>query len=224
MEIPDAPITHHWLDSTHITFGVVSAGVVLGDAKLEGSIFNGHEPDEDRYDIETGALDSYSGRVSYNIGENWSVQSSYGYLDSPEQLHPDINTKRVTVSATHNLPLDDGNLATTLAWGRNNNDGSEALDAFLLESSLALNSHHTIFARLENVEKDELFPEEEPQHGEVFRVSKLSAGYIYDIFDYSHIRFGVGGEGSISLIPRSIEPAYGSDPLSFFIFLRAKII
>src|SRR5204863_8412876 len=26
-EIPEAPISHHWLDSTHITFGVVTGGL-----------------------------------------------------------------------------------------------------------------------------------------------------------------------------------------------------
>src|SRR5687768_2320289 len=49
---PEAPITHHWLDSTHITFGVVTAGVVVNNWKLEASAFRGREPDQHRFDIE----------------------------------------------------------------------------------------------------------------------------------------------------------------------------
>ena len=78
MDNPEAPIAHHWLDSTHITFGVFTGGVVLGDVKLEASIFNGREPDEDRYDIETHSLDSWSVRASWNPAPNWSGQVSYG--------------------------------------------------------------------------------------------------------------------------------------------------
>jgi len=61
MDIPEAPITHHWLDSTHITFGVLTAGVVLDTWKFEASAFRGREPDQHRYDIEAPKLDSYSG-------------------------------------------------------------------------------------------------------------------------------------------------------------------
>ena len=39
MDNPEAPISHHWLDSTHITYGVVTAGFVYRGWKLEGSIF-----------------------------------------------------------------------------------------------------------------------------------------------------------------------------------------
>lgn len=59
---PEAPISHHWLDSTHITFGVVTAGAVVNDWKFEASAFRGREPDQYRYDIERPALDSYAGR------------------------------------------------------------------------------------------------------------------------------------------------------------------
>ena len=88
MENPEAPLSHHWLDSTHITWGVVTAGYVVGGVKLEASAFNGREPDENRYDIEVRALDSYAVRASYNPSERWSLQASFGRLASPEQLEP----------------------------------------------------------------------------------------------------------------------------------------
>src|SRR5262245_47145736 len=96
---PEAPITHHWLDSTHITYGVVTLGYVLGEVKIEGSLFRGREPDENRYDIETGRLDSASVRLSWNPGRNWALQVSRGHIKSPEQLHPDEDVDRTTASA-----------------------------------------------------------------------------------------------------------------------------
>src|SRR6478672_4524478 len=66
MDSPEAPISHHWLDSTHISFGVVTAGLVHGGWKLEASRFNGREPDQHRWNIETGPLDSTAIRLSWN--------------------------------------------------------------------------------------------------------------------------------------------------------------
>ena len=96
--IPEAPLTHHWLDSTHITFGVVTLGATTRDWKLEASAFNGREPDQHRWNIETGPLDSWSARLSWNPGENWSLQASHGKLKSPEQLEPDEDVTRTTAS------------------------------------------------------------------------------------------------------------------------------
>jgi hypothetical protein len=98
MDIPEAPITHHWLDSTHITYGVVTIGTVLDRWKLEGSVFKGREPDQNRFDIEPPRLDSFSGRLSWNPTTDLSMQVSYGRLKSPEQLSPDVNEERVTAS------------------------------------------------------------------------------------------------------------------------------
>src|SRR5262249_37947961 len=149
-------ITHHWLDSTHITFGVVTAGFVHGPFKLEGSVFNGREPDQHRWNFDPLRLDSYSGRVSYNPTADWALQASYGFLKSPEQLTPNVSQRRVTASATYNHPLRRGNWQTTLAWGRDYNHPGQALDAFLLESAVNL-GRHTLFGRAETVQKDELF-------------------------------------------------------------------
>jgi len=135
MDSPEAPISHHWLDSTHISFGVVTAGLVLGDFKLEGSRFNGREPDERRYNIETGPLDSTALRLSWNPTQNLSLQASWAHLVGPEQLEPQENSTRWSASAiyTRRWDADRNWWSTTLAWGRRDGD-----DAYVLESAAGL--------------------------------------------------------------------------------------
>src|SRR5690606_36616501 len=130
MDSPEAPISHHWLDSTHITFGVLTAGVTAGGWKLEASRFRGREPDEHRYDIETGALDSTAVRLAWNPTANWSLQASWADVTSPEQLEPDEDQKRWSASAIRTVPLPGGGWwSTTAAWGRRSS-GHEDLDAW----------------------------------------------------------------------------------------------
>ena len=104
MDDPAAPISHHWLDATHVTFGVVTAGVTHGAFKFEASAFNGREPDQHRWDFDRLRLDSYSGRLSVNPTPDWALQASYGFIRSPEQLEPDVDQHRITASATYNRP------------------------------------------------------------------------------------------------------------------------
>src|SRR5258705_4248701 len=61
MPNPIAPIAHHWFDSTHVSFGVITAGVYGGRWKIESSAFNGREPDERRKNLDLGPLDSVAG-------------------------------------------------------------------------------------------------------------------------------------------------------------------
>lgn len=221
MANPEAPLGHHWLDSTHITFGVVTAGYVFGDWKLEASAFKGREPNQDRWDFDSARLDSGSARLIWNPGANWSLQLSWGYLHSPEQLEPDVDQRRTTASATYNYPFADGNWQTTVAWGRNDNSPGKTLDAFLLESAVSW-ERHTFFGRAENVAKDELFEEPEPLAGRTFRVSKLSLGYVYDVPLGEHLAAGIGALGSAYSLPATLEPAYGASPVSFMLFARVK--
>ncbi len=226
MDNPEAPITHHWLDSTHITFGVATLGYVINDKlKLEASLFTGREPDQSRWDIETPKMDSQSARVTYNPSADWSFQASYGHLNSPEQLEPDVDQQRVTASATYNRRLTpDGrtNWQTTFAWGRDINEPGHTLDAFLLESAINIKRTHTIFGRFENVAKDELFEEGEPLFGRAFTVNKLSIGYIYDFPETHGVQFGVGAVGSVHFIPADLQSTYGDVPTSYMLFARAR--
>ena len=220
---PEAPITHHWLDSTHISFGVATLGYVYDRVKLEGSIFTGREPDENRWDFDTPRFDSYSARLSWNPTPSWALQGSYGVINSPEQLEPDVDTQRGTLSASYHKAWERHNWQTTVAWGVNMNDPGHTLHGFLLESALNLKKTHTFFGRAETVAKDELFPEDDPLHGRVFHVTKMSLGYIYDFPEWRHTQWGIGGLGSLHVLPNRLDEAYHDMPCSVMIFVRAKL-
>ncbi|HEY4264749.1 MAG TPA: hypothetical protein VGM72_05485 [Micropepsaceae bacterium] len=222
MDDPEAPIGHHWLDSTHITYGVATAGIVSGEWKFEGSIFNGRDPDQERWDFDPLRLDSVSGRISWNPNPDWAFQASYGFIKSPEQLEPAINQHRITASAIYNRKLAHGNWQTTFAWGQNIQQPGTASNAYLLESALRWYAH-TIFARAENDEKDELFAAPSPLEGHAFNVSKFSLGYIYDIAVAEHLSLGLGAVGSLYGLPSAVKPYYGSNPGSIMLFARVKL-
>jgi hypothetical protein len=218
---PEAPITHHWLDSTHITNGVLTLGYVRDRFKIEASLFHGREPDQYRYRIEPGKLDSQSVRLSYNPTENWSLQISHGSIKSAEALSPDVDVRRTTASASYNLRLENGLWQTTAAWGRNVHHG-QSLGGFLLESAASIGAKHTLFGRFERVEKDELFEAPAPQAGQSFTVNKLSLGYIRDFAFAEHLKVGVGALASAHSIPGSLESTYGAHPTSYMVFARIK--
>jgi hypothetical protein len=222
-EIPAAPIAHHWLDSTHISFGVATFGVVRKNLKIEGSLFNGREPDQHRYDFDRPRFNSYAFRVSYNPAKNWSFQTSFGHLKSPEQLEPAVNQNRVTASATYNRKTSGYDWQTTFAWGRDINKPGRALNAFLLESTLGLAKKHTVFGRVERVAKDELFQEPDPLAGQSFNVGEGTFGYVYDFAQREHFSTGLGGLLSIAFVPDALRNAYSSTPVSTMIFLRLRL-
>jgi hypothetical protein len=222
-DIPEAPITHHWLDSTHVTFGVATLGYVWKQFKVDGSIFTGREPDQYRWNFDPPRFDSYSARLTYNPTANWSMQVSYGNIHSPEQLEPNVNQQRVTASVSYQRHWNEINWGTTLAFGENFNSPGNNLYAVLLESTVVFHDTHTIFARAENVEKDELFISPDPRAGQIYNVGKVSAGYIYDFPRWHHFKFGVGGLGSAYILPASLTSTYGQTPLSFMLFVRVKL-
>ena len=221
----EAPISHHWLDSTHITYGVTTLGYVYKNWKIEGSAFHGREPDQFRYNIESGRLDSNAIRLTYNPTTNWSSQVSYGHIKSPEALTPDVNVNRTTASVTANMPYGANNWQTTLAWGRNAPSRGDASNAYLLESALTLGKTHTFFGRGEVLDKDELFANTpgSPLAGKSFKIGKISAGYIYDLPTSGHYKTGIGGLVSRYSIPSDLTSTYGNNPTSFMLFLRMKI-
>jgi outer membrane receptor protein involved in Fe transport len=220
---PEAPISHHWLDSTHITYGVVTLGYVYDRFKIEASAFRGREPDERRYDIETGKLDSASIRLSYNPTPDWALQVSRGRIKSPEELHPDADVDRTTASAIYHRAFGAADTQTTLAWGHNSPNHGEATNTFLLESAARFSRSHTLFGRAERADKNELFPESDQRADQRFRVGKLTLGYVYDLPRDGHLKLGVGGLMSRYRLPSELTPVYGN-PTSFMLFARAKII
>ncbi|HYC75493.1 hypothetical protein [Brevundimonas sp.] len=224
MDSPEAPITHHWLDSTHIVFGVATLGWVHDGFKLEASSFRGREPDEDRYDIERPELDSWSARASWNPSPEWSLQASYADVTSPEQLEPGEDETRWSASAIHARRFGaDGWWSSTLAWGRKTNDHDESKDAWLLETAVSSDDRWTLFARAERIETDELLPGPGGGHGDLYTVSKASVGAVHDWRLAKHLRFGIGALYSLNRVPAALEPAYGGDPDGGMVFVRLKI-
>lgn len=217
MEDPEAPLGHHWLDSTHITYGVATLGWILGNVKLEGSVFTGREPDQKRHDIEDPKMDSWAVRATWNPSPSWSLQVSRGHLHSPEQLEPEVDTDRTTASAIYNRPLAQGNWQTTFAWGRNARDPGETTDSLLLESAATFN-RHTLFGRAERQENDELLGHD----GGVFTAGRISLGYILDALQGEGWKGGVGLLGGLALVPSRLDPLYGDSPVSWMVFLRLR--
>ena len=227
-DIPEAPITHHWLDSTHITFGVVTGGLVVDTWKIEASAFRGREPDQYRYDIEAPKLDSVSTRLSWNPAKEWSMQVSWGRIRSPEQLASNVDENRFTASAIYTKPFGDNLWSTTVAWGHKTLQPGNTSNALLLESTLLLQQKYTLFMRAERVQQSELFEDETAlavfgvEHPK-FNVSKVSVGGIYDFVRTDHAKFGVGALVSFYDMPGALTPYYG-DPTSSMVFMRLKVM
>ncbi len=222
---PLAVLSHHWQDSSHISFGVVTAALVTRVAKLEGSWFNGREPDQERYDFDLRALDSFSTRLSINPGAAWSGQVSYGRLDTPEELEPAVSLQRVTASVMHVARTGwADSVATTAVWGRNIPSHGDATDAVLVESAAELGAPGTLFGRAELVVKAghdlDLGPEMEE---ETFPVGSLVLGYLYQLDAVAGLVPGIGARGSINLVGDDLAALYDTHvPLGAMIYVRIE--
>ncbi len=217
---PEPPITHHWFDSTHITYGVVTAGYATDTWQLEASAFRGQEPDEDRWDIETPRLDSWSVRATLTPTPWLAVQASYGEIDEPETLHPGEDEHRFTASAH----LNDGKgLSGMLAFSNKQRVPGDALTAWLAEANWDLDQHNTLFGRFENVANDELFPDHaHPLHDQTFRVSKFQAGYARRL-PLGPFELALGGSAAVYAKPAVLDPFYGSNPIGYTLFAKLTL-
>jgi hypothetical protein len=219
-ELPLAPLGHHLQDSTHTSFGVITTGLIIDRLKLEGSAFNGREPNEERWSIQPGALDSWSGRVSLAPTANWTAQYSVGRLEHPEALEPGSQW-RETASLEYNRPLMKGNVATTAVWGRVHKIATDVtLNGYLLESTLNFRERNYAFTRLELVDKDELFPQA-PVHP-VYRIGAYTFGGERDVVHERAWHLGLGADVTFYSKPAVLDTAYGQRPVSFQIFLRLR--
>jgi hypothetical protein len=217
---PLAPLGHHWQDSSHITFGVVTAGIMTRWAKLEGSWFNGREPDEERYDFDLRGFDSYSARLTVNPNRHWSVQASYGFLESPEALQPDESVQRYTTSATHTTRLGEGrSWATTAVLGINQHPDGDPTYGALVESSLDLGHLGITFARLEQLAKgaeDFGMPQDA-----TFTLSSLVLGHVHPLPHFASVEPALGVRVSANLVDAALESRYGTRfPLGVMAYLR----
>lgn len=229
MDSPEAPITHHWMDSTHITYGVVTAGVTWNGVKIEASRFTGREPDENRYDIETPKFDSTSVRLSWNPSPNWALQASWARQKSPEQLEPENDQEKLSASVIYTKPIGtEGFFAATLAVARKQSIEpgglrDHPLNAGFLEASWKPDARWTVFGRAEITVTDELLAPPGQTHGAEYTVGKASLGAIRDFALTKDVKIGVGALMARSITPRGLDTSYGGDRTSGMAFVRLKI-
>ena len=226
---PFAPISHHWQDGTHITFGVVTAGMFTRKVKLEVSWFNGREPDENRtnFDYTGRRLDSYSARLTVNPGPRWSLSTWYAYLKSPEVLHPDESLHRIGAAALTTQPVGTGGRtwSSALIYGANAQIGTGRLSSsVLVESTLDMDGTNSLFGRVEYVRKsaEELVISSVPPTTQ-YNVGALALGYVRMVGTVAGLAAGVGVRGSVNFVPASLDAVYGSrTPAGVAIYVRLQ--
>lgn len=236
LEDPVGTLGHHQEDSTHISNDVVTAGLTHGWVRLEVSGFHGREPNEHRWEVQQGAFDSWSARLTVQPGENWSGQYSYGRLRSPEALFPAENQDRMTASIMYNRPVgagrgggQEGNWASTLAWGRVRDLPDNLIEnSYLLESTLRFRGRNYAFTRMENVDRtselllgEQALPanfREEPAG----RVQAFTFGYNRDVGRVPHLSVALGAQVTAYRPGSMLQPVYGTDPMGLVVFLRLR--
>jgi hypothetical protein len=219
-ELPMAPLSHHLQDSTHISFGVITTGFVVTRFKVEGSVFNGREPDEKRYSIQFAPLDSWSARLSVAASRNWTAQYSYGRLEHPEALEPG-NQRRQTASVEYVRPFARGSWATSAVWGRIHKEVDDHnLNSYLLETTANFRLRNYAFSRIELVDKDELFPNDPLLPS--FRIGAYTFGGARDLIQGHLGQLSLGGDLIFYSKPPTLDSAYGRNPISFQVFLRVR--
>ncbi len=215
---PEPPITHHWFDSTHITYGVATVGIASSKFQLETSLFTGREPDEKRWNIEKPRFDSWSVRGTWNPSAKWAFQASYGQLKQPEfSTHPNVDQRRFTTS----LHFSNGRgLTAMVAFSAKTAVPGESLTAWLSEINWDMDGHNTLFARVENVANDELFANPaHPLHDEIFRISKFQIGFARRI-PLGPVQMALGGAISAYTKPAALNPFYGNNPMGYTLFSK----
>lgn len=220
---PDAPITHHWVDATHVTFGVATLGVRYGQFKIEGSSFTGREPDENRYDFDKARFDSWSSRLSFNPSDNWALQVSHGFIKSPELLHPDEDVARTTASAIYSKGFSNNSaINATAVWGMNKVKEHDGENAALVEGEWRKN-RLAIHSRYEWVQKgtEELALDESVYgHDAVFPVNAFTLGFNYDLLNIGKTKLAGGGQWTLYSADKRLNNLYGKNPMAAEVYLR----
>lgn len=230
MELPQATLSHHVQDSTHIANDVLTAALVRRKFRIEASGFHGGEPDESRWNIDYGPVDSWAARLTWTPNDNWVGQVSAGRLSHPEAAEPG-DVVRSTASLTYNRPLRDGNWASSLIWGRNHKTAEQHnLNSYLAESVYQFKGMNYVTGRFELVDKDELFNDRpairehlDQTAGSTFRIAAYTLGYTRDVKLVPWLVTGIGGNFMVYGVPGAIQPYYGQHPAGFFFFLRARL-
>jgi hypothetical protein len=221
-----APLGHHTFDSTHISFGVVSAAVEHGRWVFEGSLFNGREPDEDRWDFDFGPLDSAAGRIWFRPSEEWEVQISSGRLREPEEL-VEGDAIRTTTSASWLRKSDDAFKSITAGYGVNSAHGERrhgAFGEFTLERG-----PNSLFGRaeLQQVETHVLVTGEVPEEGHVEEgpatVAAFTVGGARRLATWRAFEGAVGAQITFYGVPDVLQTTHGNRPVSFQAYFRLRL-
>jgi hypothetical protein len=228
-EDPVATLGHHQEDSTHIAEDVVSVGAAYRIARIEASGFHGREPNENRWNISQGKIDSWSARLTIQPGENWSGQYSYARIASPEALYPAENQERMTASIMYNRALRNGNWASSVIWGRTKSlaDNSK-FNSYALESKLRFLTRNYIWTRIENAERsNELLLGENPLppnfiEQPIGRVQAYTLGYDRDFDLIPRLATALGAQVTIYGVRQNLVPVYGPHPAGVVIFIRVR--
>jgi hypothetical protein len=229
-ELPEAPISHHWQDSTHIADDVVTLGISHKKIKLEASGFHGAEPGENRWIIQAGPIDSWSTRLWFFPSENWAAQFSAGRLAHPEALEPGDQV-RMTASLSYSRPMSGGAWSSSLIWGRDHSTATfRNSNAYLAESVVPIRRKNWITGRFEMVDKDDLFSDQpdlaqqiDVLYGSTFRIGAYTIGYTRDIEVFRHVQTGVGVNFSAYSLPGAIKIYYGDHPVGGNVFVRFRM-
>ena len=230
-ENPSATLAHHLQDSTHISFGVLTTGFTYRWFKLEASIFNGREPDENRYDVDAHKWNSRSARVWFIPNNNWAFQVSHGFLRSPENEDPNVNICRTTASVQYNKPFTRGNWASTFVWGRNRASKpgeTRNLNGYTAESTVQFLNKNYVYTRLELVDKDELLrPSDRLLLGITeghpsFRIGAYTFGGVRDVWTTEKMQLGIGSDLTFYSKLSLLDTIYGNHPVSWKVFFRIR--
>ncbi|GAC1306331.1 MAG: hypothetical protein NVSMB19_18380 [Vulcanimicrobiaceae bacterium] len=232
-DMADAPLGHHWQDSTHITFGVLTAGVTARNLKFEASTFTGREPNEVRTNFDPVILDSASGRVSWNPSANVATQFSFGFIKSPEALAARLDQHRASASVLYNRPLRLGEFFTASAvWGQNIESGGARSNAYLLEADYR-RRRDSVYGRAEFVQKsgNELVLDAPSRRiaaaalaETLLPIGAYTVGYVHDVgLPRSGTVTGLGAQVTLNTRPSALVPFYGrGTPWGFELFARVR--
>ena len=220
-ELPEAPLGHHLEDSTHIAYDVATVGIAYKKFKLESSGFHGGEPNENRWNFQQGAMDSWAARLWYLPSKNWAAQFSTGRLTHPEAAEAGDQI-RTTASLAYSKPLPGGSWSSSLIWGRNHYTATQQnANSFLVESVLPVRKMNFLTGRFELVDKNELFPRVEP--APTYRIGAYTIGYTRDINLFKKLETGLGANFSVYTLPDAIKPDYGNRPLGGNVYIRFRL-
>lgn len=220
---PDAVLGHHWQDATHIVFGVATLGIRVKQFKLEGSIFTGREPDENRYNFDQGRFDSYSYRLSYNPTPDWSLQISQGFLHEPEIVEPGYDITRTTASVIRSKSLRMMNWTQSLVWAMNDKESHPTNEHSVLYENNLQFPKQALYSRYEFVQKaaEELDLASTLGHKN-FDIHAVTLGYNRNIAPFAPVEILLGAQATVNFPAPELRPLYGSRPLGLEVYLQLR--